>query len=74
MTLQLQSLGNGLVHIYSPDVRRYVSMDSNGRLFSTVKYHIPCICLCFEINGSGILFSMRLTLHGKAQTRRVGKP
>jgi len=35
VTLQLESIGKGLVHIHCPKVRRYVGMDSNGRLFST---------------------------------------
>lgn len=34
--LELESIGKGLVHIYSPEVRRYLAMDGNGRLFSTV--------------------------------------
>lgn len=37
VNLQLQSIGEGLVHIYSPTVGRYLAMDSNGRLFSMKK-------------------------------------
>jgi len=35
VNLQLQPIGKGLVHIYGPEVKRYLAMDSNGRLFST---------------------------------------
>lgn len=35
VNLQLESIGKGLVHIYSAGVRQYLAMDSNGRLFST---------------------------------------
>ena len=36
VNLQLQSIRKGLVRIYGPEVKRYLAMDSNGRLFSTV--------------------------------------
>lgn len=36
VNLQLQSIGKGLIQIYSPAVGRYLAMDSNGRLFSMV--------------------------------------
>ena len=32
VNLQLQSIGKGLVRIYGPEVKRYLAMDSNGRL------------------------------------------
>ena len=46
-TLQLESIGKGLVHIYSPEVNRYIAMDSNGRLFSMVNISIRFILLMF---------------------------
>ena len=36
VNLQLQAIGKGLVHIYGPEVKRYLAMDSNGMLFTTV--------------------------------------
>lgn len=36
VNLQLESIDEGLVHIYGPEVKRYLAMDSNGGLFSTV--------------------------------------
>ena len=44
VTLQLQSFGNSLVRIYSPKMGRFIAMDSNGRLFSTVS--VKTIPLC----------------------------
>ena len=44
VTLQLQSFGNGLVRIYSPKMGRFIAMDSNGRLFSTVSIKIIPLC------------------------------
>lgn len=35
VTLLLQSLGKGFVHIFSPEARRYIAMESTGTLFST---------------------------------------
>ena len=44
VTLQLQSFGNSLVRIYSPKMGRFIAMDNNGRLFSTVSIKIIPLC------------------------------
>ena len=36
VSLLMFSVGKGLVQIFSPEARRYIAMESTGRLFSSV--------------------------------------
>lgn len=60
VTLGLESIGKGLVHIYSPKARRYIGMDSNGGLFSTVIYLILCSPWCFPCKSCNLLYIQAL--------------